>query len=236
MKIIFFLVILFMGYEVIPNYYNKYISRKIIRNINRRKKEIALTFDDGPNPRYTNELLDLLKKHDIKCTFFIVAENSLKNRDLLERIIYEGHSIGLHSLKHKHAWLSTPLETKKDFEMSLKIFKELGVNIKFFRPPWGTFNLLTQYLAEKWGLKTILWSINARDWSDKVTSKQIAEKIINHIQNGDIILLHDSGGAEGAPKRTIEALKEIIPKLKDDGYNFVTMDEKAGDLEYEKHI
>ncbi|QZY56390.1 polysaccharide deacetylase family protein [Crassaminicella profunda] len=236
MKIILFLIFLFMIYGVIPNHYYKYISRKVIRKMDAKQKQIALTFDDGPDPRYTHELLDLLKDYNIQATFFLVAEKSLKNRDILERIIHEGHSIGLHSLSHKHAWLSMPFETKKDFEKSMKIFKELKVNLKFFRPPWGTFNILTQYFAKKLGLETILWSINGRDWSSQVTSKEIAKRIMNYIQDGDIILLHDSGGAEGAPKRTLEALKEIIPKLKNDGYKFVTIDEKVGDLEHEKAI
>lgn len=225
-----------MIYGVIPNHYYKYISRKVIRKIDRKQKEIALTFDDGPDPRYTNELLDLLKDYNIQATFFLVAEKSLKNRDILERIIHEGHSIGLHSLSHKHAWLSMPFETKKDFQRSIKIFKELKVNLKFFRPPWGNFNILTQYFAKKLRLKTILWSSNGRDWSSRVTSKEIAKKIIDSVQAGDVILLHDSGGAEGAPKRTLKALRKIIPKLKNDGYKFVTMDEKVGDFEFEKAI
>jgi peptidoglycan/xylan/chitin deacetylase (PgdA/CDA1 family) len=227
------LLFIFLVYDVIPNYYSRNISRKVIKKLNNNC--IAITFDDGPDERYTPQLLDLLKKHDVKATFFLVANKAFNNKDLLYRIIREGHEIGLHSLNHKSAWLSSPWYTEMDFSESLRIFKELGINIKFFRPPWGTFNLFTLYNANKNGLKTILWSVEAKDWSSKTTTEDIKNRIMEKIKQGDIIVLHDSNGAEGAPARTIEALRYVIPKLKEQGYNFSTIGQGIGGVEVEQN-
>ncbi|SHH19397.1 polysaccharide deacetylase family protein [Tepidibacter thalassicus] len=237
MNIILFVVFIVLVYAIIPNYYNKYVSCKVLRRMNTKDKKIALTFDDGPDERYTNRLLDLLKKYDVKATFFIVVYNMYGNEKIVERIIEEGHSIGIHSLKHKHPWLSSPFGTIKDFKESLKIFNELGIKTILFRPPWGMFNILTQFIVNILGLKTVLYSLSARDWSDKVSHDYIANKIINNVKCGDIILLHDSGGAKGAPDRTIKALENVIPELIEDGYDFVTVETiYQGDNTYEKEI
>ncbi|WFD09627.1 polysaccharide deacetylase family protein [Tepidibacter hydrothermalis] len=211
-------------YAIIPNFYNKYISSKVIRRINTRDKKIALTFDDGPDARYTNRLLDLLKKYDVKASFFVVAHSTYGNKKIVERIIDEGHTVGIHSLKHKHTWLSAPFETIRDFKESLRIFDELGVKTIFFRPPWGMFNILTQLMVNKLGLKTVLYSMSTKDWKNNISSDDIINKIVNDVKNGDIILLHDSGGAKGAPNKTIKALEYVIPKLIEDGYEFVTVE------------
>lgn len=233
MKIILFGIVIFLMYEVIPDYYNRNLSRKVIKRF-RSNNEIALTFDDGPDSRYTPKLLDLLKEHGVKASFFVVAENAVENQDIFFRMIEEGHSVGLHSLNHRSAWLSFPWQTQADFSKSVKLFKKLGVNIKFFRPPWGKFNILTQYNADKHNLKTILWSLSAKDWSRFVTSNDIKNSIVDNIKAGDIIVLHDSNGAEGAPLRTIDALNEAIPKLKEMGYNFVIVDKILEGVDYEE--
>lgn len=230
MNILLFSIIIFsLIYTILPNYYYRNFSKKIIKSINPINKEIALTFDDGPDPRYTNDLLDTLKKYEIKCTFFLVAEKALKNKKIFQRMMNEGHTIALHSLSHRSAWLSLPWQTKKDFKISLKISKALGYEVKLTRPPWGTFNLLTQYYADKHNLQTILWSLNAKDWSRKTTSQEIINKIVKQVKAGDIIVLHDSNGAKNAPVRTLKALDIIIPKLKSKGFKFVTIKEKVGE-------
>ncbi|EOC99466.1 polysaccharide deacetylase family protein [Caldisalinibacter kiritimatiensis] len=232
-KIVLIILMIFIMYAIIPNFYSRNISKNVLRRFD-NTNYLALTFDDGPDPKYTPELLDLLKKNEVKATFFLVADKAYKNKELVYRMIKEGHEVGLHSLKHKSAWLTTPLQTKYNFDRSIEIFKELGINIKLFRPPWGTFNLFTLYYATKYRLKTIFWTKEAKDWSRKTTVEQIKDRIINNINNGDIIVLHDSNGAEGAPKRTIEAVRDIIPKLKHDGYEFVTISQGMGGVEFEQ--
>lgn len=234
MKLMLLCIAIIFLYTVIPNFYYRNISPQIIRNLNTEKKEIALTFDDGPDSRYTNIILDILKKYDVKGTFFVVSENALKNKNIIKRIIDEGHSIGLHSLKHRSPWLSLPFQTKNDFYESLDIFKKMGISIRFYRPPWGTFNLLTQYFGKKLGLKTVLWSINGNDWFYKTTYKEVVDTIMNKIMKGDIILLHDSSNVLNNPIKTIDALQILIPRLKKHGYRFVTIGNGVGDLLNEK--
>ncbi|WP_053954687.1 polysaccharide deacetylase family protein [Inediibacterium massiliense] len=222
------IVICFVLYNIIPNYYYRNKDKKTIKVLNTSLKKIALTFDDGPDPIYTEMILDILKKNNVKATFFLVADKALKNKEIVERMIQEGHGIGLHSLCHKSAWLSFPWQTAKDFEKSIKIFNELRYNIRLFRPPWGTFNLVVPYYAKKYDLKVVLWSIEAKDWSKNTTVDQIKERIYKKVKSGDIIVLHDSNGAKGAPKRTIDALEELIPNLIEEGYEFVLVDQQAG--------
>lgn len=233
MKIIILGIIIFGVYNVIPNYYNWLVSKKIIKKID-GNYEIALTFDDGPDRRYTPELLDVLRENEVRASFFVVANNAVANKDIITRMVQEGHTVGLHTLKHKNAWLSFPWETTKDFSESIVLFKKLGIKIKYFRPPWGKFNILTQFLANKFNLKTILWTISAKDWSKSSTDEDIKENILKQLHHGGIIVLHDCNGAEGAPLRTISALREAIPLIKKKGYKFVTISEKLDGVKNEE--
>lgn len=224
------LLIVFLGYMVIPNYMVRHKTPDVIRTIkNQTKKSIALTFDDGPDPMYTNRLLDILKEHDIKATFFLVADKARKNSGIVQRMKVEGHGIGMHSLYHKPAWLSLPHETINEFSQSLVIFSDLGLHITYFRPPWGTFNALTLPSALKHKLKVILWTVEAFDWRKDNSPAQIEEILLRRTQDQDIIVLHDSGGAIGAPENTLQALETTIPKLLKKGFHFVTVDESLAE-------
>ncbi len=232
-------LVLFLIYMVIPNYYIRNHSKNCIRVLqdNPQNKTIALTFDDGPDPRYTPQLLDILKQHDVSATFFLVAKKAQEHPEIISRMQEEGHCLAMHTYKHKSAWLSHPYETVNEFDKSLKIFKTLGLHIKYFRPPWGTFNAFTYYGAKKHGLKVILWSVEAYDWRKNNSKENIHQILMNRTGSNDIIVLHDSGGAKGAPLNTINALKTTIPKLIQDGYTFVTIDtydeEKCGEMRQE---
>ncbi|MDT8718479.1 polysaccharide deacetylase family protein [Clostridium sp. 19966] len=214
-----------MAYAVLPNLYYRKISKKVIKNVSSKEKVIALTFDDGPDPRYTLELLKILRQNNVKCTFFVLAENAEKYPDIIKRIRDEGHYIGLHSLKHKNAIFRLPNKTQEDFFKSINIMNRLGININFFRPPWGIFNPVTFHYAKVNNLKVVLWSIHAMDWSRWVTIDFIKNKLIKNVKSGDIILLHDGRGAKNSPFKTINALKIVLPWLKRDGYRFVMIDE-----------
>lgn len=213
---------------VLPNLYYRGISNEVLKKANTKEKLIALTFDDGPNPNYTPELLEVLKENNVKSTFFVLAENALKYPYLIKNIASEGHCIGLHSFKHKNAMLELPIQTKKDFTESISIMNNLGIKIKLFRPPWGIFNPLTFHYAKTYNFKVILWSIHAMDWSRWVTTDFIKNRLINHVRPGDIILLHDGRGANNAPLKTIAALKTVIPALKEKGFKFVLANEIQG--------
>ena len=115
MIVIGILGILILSYSIIPTFYYKFKGTPIVNNID-EKKFLSLTFEDGPDKKYTGELLDLLKKYNIKATFFVVAKFAEENYELIKRMEEEGHTIGLHSLEHKNALLNGPLYTNKVFK------------------------------------------------------------------------------------------------------------------------
>lgn len=218
MDLIYFFFII---YFILPSIYYRRFSKAVIRRICAKEKVLALTFDDGPDPQYTPELLDVLKKNGVKSTFFILADKASKYPELVKRMISEGHNVGLHAYSHINEAFMTPFQTKKSFNKALEVLKELGVNVNLFRPPWGIFNLLTCHYAKLCNCKIVLWSIHALDWSRYVSVEFIKKRLINKVKPGDIILLHDGRGAADAPKKTIQALDSAIPVLKEKGYRFV---------------
>jgi len=184
-------------------------------------KDIAFTFDDGPDPRYTPQLLDLLKQHRIKATFFVLGEKAKANPDIIRRIVDEGHVIGLHANKHIGAPFRSYKAMKDDFHNSLDILKNMGVRIHLYRPPWGLVNVVSRKFIREYKFAPILWSIHASDWSRYCNEEHIEKVLTQKVKPGDIVLLHDGRGAKEAPQRTINALKSAIPQMKKKGFRFV---------------
>ncbi len=196
-----------------------------LNKIRKNKKQIFLTFDDGIHAKYTPLLLDVLKEHNVKATFFIVAEFAKKNPQILERIKNEGHLIGFHSSSHQNQILQLPHSVKKDFLEGIKIFKEMGIQINFYRPTWGHMNLSGMYLCKKLNLKTVLWNVIIQDWQKDTSPQILCEKLKQKVSNKAVICLHDGRGKNEAPLKTIEAIKTMIPIWKTEGYTFEKVDE-----------
>jgi len=229
-SIVFVLIIIFLIYCFLPSYWARNHSKKVLRRGPVQKKEIALTFDDGPNPSYTTRLLDILKEHQVPATFFIMGRQAQRYPDIVKRIIEEGHTLGLHSYSHRHAWLMSPIATIRDMNRTYNILKDmLGKAPNWYRPPWGTFNLISMFAAKRLNLKVAYWSIEAQDWAKDTTVEHIYNTVINKIHPGAIIVLHDNQGAPGAPERTLKALPTIIDTLKRQGFRFVSLDEMKGE-------
>lgn len=224
MELIILMFFIICCYGIIPTYVLKIITK--IRRANRKEQDniIYLTFDDGPSSKYTLELLDVLEKNNVKATFFVVAQFALNNKEIIKKMKEYGHSIQLHSLEHKNELLESPLTTKKDIEGCINAMKELDIEIKYFRAPWGHFNIVSMFLLKKYGIKKILWNVMAEDWEADNTIEIIAEKLLNRTKGGDIICLHDGRGFNEAPSRTIKALEKVLPIWISKGYKFDTMD------------
>lgn len=219
--IITILAILFLVYSFIPSNINK---QKFFKKEKTKEKVIYLTFDDGPS-EYTEQLLNLLKQYNIKATFFCVANFAKERKDTIKRMKQEGHVIALHSLKHKNSMIQGILETKKDLYNSLEIMNQLGIEIKYYRPPWGDSNIYLQYKLKTKNLQCVLWNVMAEDWEANTTGDIIAKKLLNRVENGDIICLHDGRGKNKAPLKTIYALEKAIPIFLKKGFEFKTIDE-----------
>lgn len=220
------ILIIYSFYTIFPTYILKLLFKLKKRNYY-NNKYIYLTFDDGPDIRYTNKLLDLLKKYNIKSTFFIVANKAEKSPEIISRMKEEGHIIGIHSLEHKNSWFKGYFYTRNDFKESMKIIQKFNLNIKYFRPPWGLINIFTILFKNKYNLNIIFWDVMAQDWEKNTSSDIIFNKLIKRTEKNSIICLHDSGegsgGAPGAPLKMIEALEKFIPYMIERGYIFVNI-------------
>lgn len=175
---------------------------------------VALTFDDGPNSAYTPRLLDLLDRYQVKATFFLVGESAAQHPELVQEIVARGHQIGVHCQIHQHAWLMSPWKTWRVWTEGISTLERLtGSPIHWIRPPWGTFNFFTFLWFKHHKLNAILWTAEGHDWESRRTPEQIAERILNKIQEGGIIVMHDSGGDDGAPENTLQAVELLMQKF-----------------------
>lgn len=224
LKLIVVLVVILLCYSVVPTYLYK-IQHKLTKKNKPNEKVLYLTFDDGPDKNYTPSLLDLLRKYNIKATFFIVATFAKENPQIVTRMKEEGHCIALHSFEHKNALFQSKSYTEYDFKESMKIMDTLGVDVKFYRPPWGHCNIFTNHEAKKHNLIKVLWDVMAQDWEKNTTDDIICDKLLRRSKNNSIICLHDGRGKDEAPSRTIKALEKAIPVWKGEGYKFLTVED-----------
>jgi len=194
---------------------------------NPQKPEVALTFDDGPNPNYTPQVLATLEQYHVKATFFCVGRLVAQYPDLVKAEYADGHVIGNHSWSHPNLGLLSSNEVATQLRQTSDIIQQtLGVRPTFFRPPYGVFNTTVLTQANLMGLTTIIWNDEARDWL-RPGIDVISSRILGLAGNGAIILLHDGGGNR---YQTVKALPTIITTLRAEGYNFVTLQQMVNDL------
>ncbi|MFT9494098.1 polysaccharide deacetylase family protein [Anaerosolibacter sp.] len=186
--------------------------------------KIALTFDDGPDPYYTGKVLDILKEHEVKATFFLIGTHIEKYPDVVARIAEEGHGIGNHSWGHKKfTWLS-PTDIQSELEKTGDLIDSItGYHYNIFRPPFGTMNKKTLELVNAAGYNVVNWSVDTKDWSGTPVSK-ILYYVKMQLKPGGIILMHSSGRKQ-AMENMLASLPQIIQLAKEKGYVFVTVPE-----------
>ncbi len=203
--------------------------RQDIANVYSHKEnedmKIAITFDDGPHKTKTPEILDILKEHQVPATFFVVGSCVEAYPDIIRRELSEGHEIGNHTFSH-FSLVSGDMKKMEDeiLKTEQALFENLEYRPKLFRPPEGVCNEGIASVAASLDYSVILWNIDTRDWAH--TSKDdIVNMVLRNIESGDIILFHDAVIGES---HTAEALEVIIPALKEEGYQFVTVSELIG--------
>lgn len=187
---------------------------------------IALTFDDGPHPVYTPQLLDLLKRYDVKATFFVVGSKVEKYPYIIKRMNEEGHAIGIHHYEHKSNWVLTPRQLQKQLEQTAAAISHCtGRRPTLYRPPWGHFNITTPFISKNY--RTILWSHIFGDWKVE-RARALYEELHNAAENGAVFLLHDCGktlGAdEEAPKYMLECLARFLADCQERNLPFVQLE------------
>ncbi|MEH2439235.1 polysaccharide deacetylase family protein [Nostoc sp.] len=185
------------------------------------QKIIALTFDDGPWPESTAEVLDILKKNQIKGTFFVVGQNVKNYPNLLKQEIAEGHVIGNHTWHHWYQFLNPQAAAYEIDHTSDLIFQTTGLKTNLFRPPGGVMHNGVVDYARNSKYAIILWSSDSVDYSRPPVPKLIGN-VFREAKPGGIVLMHDGGGNRS---KTVEALPEIIANFRNQGYRFVTIPE-----------
>lgn len=181
------------------------------------QKAIALTFDDGPWPRTTAKVLDILQQHHVQATFFVLGSNIPHYPDLLERMAQEGHAIGNHTWSHGYHYHSPALAQRELQRTAAAIEKHTGIKTVLFRPPGGFLEngLVAEAHAQQ--QVTVLWSV---DDIYHGTVDQVVQNVLQHATSGGIVLMHDGGGDR---ELTIKALPQIIFQLRQQGYQLVTI-------------
>jgi len=179
-----------------------------------------MTFDDGPHPKLTPKLLDLLKERGIKATFFVIGKNVAEFPDVAKRIVDEGHEIANHSWTHPQLTkLSAAGFASEISQTNDAIQQATGIRPVVMRPPYGAINAnLTKRLNEEYGLSVILWSVDPLDWKIR-KSDHVSSHIIKNAAPGGIILAHDIHAS------TVDAMPETLDALLAKGYKFVTVSE-----------
>lgn len=203
--------------DLINNYSARYLG-------DTSKKELYLTFDEGYENGYTEQILDILKKHNVKAAFFVVKPYIISNESIIKRMVDEGHLVCNHSVNHPSMASIKNIEKFNEELIGVeKAFEELtGKKMpKYFRPPMGKYSELSLHYTQTLGYKTIFWSFAYDDWNkNKQPSKDYAvKKILQRTHNGGIVLLH------AVSKTNADILDEIITKWKSDGYELKSLDE-----------
>jgi peptidoglycan/xylan/chitin deacetylase (PgdA/CDA1 family) len=200
---------------------------------------VAITFDDGQNPNYTPQLLDVLKEKGVKATFFCVGLHVKKYPEIAKRIVDEGHDIGNHTYTHKDMVPSTRRMVLAQVNKTDHIIRDVtGVKTNLFRPPRGIYSsAVRKLLVDEKGYRMILWSVSSVDWRG-LSPKTILKRIARYVRPGAILLFHDSGALvrrEGASREnTVAALPLVIDHLKAKGYRMVTISEMLERIETEE--
>ena len=194
----------------------------------RGSKQLALTFDDGPNDLHTLKLLEVLAKHNVHATFFMIGRFVRERPDIARAVAVAGHVVGNHTFTHPRLIFQSEAQTRAELTDCRQALQDaIGAHSNLFRPPFGGRRPATLRIARELGLETIMWNVTGYDWHAppaSVTEAKVARRIRKG--GGDIILLHDGGyRALGANRaQTVIATGNLIRRYKDQGYEFVTMD------------
>jgi peptidoglycan-N-acetylglucosamine deacetylase len=186
-------------------------------------KQLALTYDDGPNDPHTLNLLDVLAKHDVKGTFFLIGKHVAAKPDIARRIAAAGHTIGNHTYTHPNLAFCNEERIRRELSDCEKISQDtLGAPSKLFRPPFGARRPRVLKVARDMGFTPVMWNVTCYDWKP-TTAERLEHHAVRQVSGGDIILMHDGGhvaiGADRA--HTVAATEKLILRYKERGKIFV---------------
>ncbi|WCN38642.1 polysaccharide deacetylase family protein [Aneurinibacillus uraniidurans] len=223
-------LVFLLVYAIIPGIMARVIGIGVFRK-GHKKQGIALTFDDGPDPRYTPYLLNLLKTYKIKATFFVVGSKAEKYPAIIRRMHQEGHVIGIHNYVHRSNWITNPWKLWKQVHDSADIIERItGERPVYYRPPWGLFTVFDFIMGRPFFF--VLWSAMVGDWRIRVDHRVLRKRIQTCLHGGCVLVLHDSGETFGAdhdaPLHMLKALEDTLRDGVSKDYSFVLINEMMG--------
>ncbi len=219
------LVLLWVVLYLVPDLFWHHLQWGSVQGA-RDSHQIALTFDDGPGED-TGAILDVLAAHHAKATFFIVVEAAERHPDLIRRMVDEGHTLGLHGIRHRSMYIYAPWASIYTIWHGARLLEHLsGKPPQFYRPPWGHVNLFTWWAWKGAGLIPVFWTIAPNDWNPRKDVETISRTIVQCAVPGTIVVLHDGGGDR---QRTVQALDHALPRLRQLNLDPVALETLAQD-------
>ncbi len=190
--------------------------------------KVALTFDDGPDPTWTPQILDVLNRHGVKATFFVVGERVRRHPEIVRAMIDGGHVVGNHTYRHRPLWrLSKRAVVEEIRKTEDEIVAACGKKPTLFRPPKGLLWSRQKGWVAEIGYDVVLWSVNTKDWAG-ISARGLVSSLTRRARGGDILLFHDGGGVVatrgGNRAETVSALEPLIAAFKERGLDFVSLD------------
>jgi peptidoglycan/xylan/chitin deacetylase (PgdA/CDA1 family) len=191
----------------------------------RGTKQIALTYDDGPNDPHTLRLVEVLAKHKVKATFFVIGHYVQQRPDLAREVALAGHAVGNHTFTHPLLIFKSDAEIRRELSGCRAALSDaVGQHTNLFRPPFGGRRPAVLRIARQLGLEPVMWNVTGYDWTAPA-AEVIERKVTRQVRGGDVILLHDGGHKQiGADRsNTVLATDHLIERYKSEGYEFVTV-------------
>lgn len=189
---------------------------------NRQSDKVYLTFDDGPTPRVTEQVLQLLEAYNAKATFFCLGKQVEQYPDVVKSILAAGHVVGNHGFAHLSGWGTEVNAYLKDVEDGRKALEAIGVGVKYFRPAYGKVNMLSLPVLKDRYEKVVLWDVMPHDYDPRLSADKVLVNALKDIDKGSIIVLHDS---EKAAPNMLAVLPKLLQQLSSKKYKFATLDE-----------
>lgn len=214
------------AYLILPALAVQFANLGLIREGWRGRRELALTFDDGPDPVTTPAVLDALREAGARATFFVIAGRASAHPQLIARMLAEGHEVAAHAEQHAHAWTRTPWGGVLDVVRAVRrVAAVTGQPVRYHRPPHGAYTLATVLGQRAAGVRGVHWSVEGQDWRPRLTPEEVRERLLRLAGPGSIVVLHDAG--PGAAN-TVPMLPGLLRELKARGYGFRTVSGLAG--------
>ncbi len=200
----------------LPWLFHQRLGLAVASRVRAGRGDLALTFDDGPDPKTTPAVLEALAEHGVRATFFLLHERARKHPDLVRALVASGHEVALHGGIHRHAWLKNPLRLYGELAEAKQALEGLaGTPVRHYRPPHGGWTWPLLLATRRLGLVPVQWEVEAGDWVPGASPKAVAAKVLARVRPGSIVVMHDAGrGGEVAAN----ALPRLLPALLSAGY------------------